>query len=108
MKRERIILFILEKGSLDAEEEIMFDVNEMAKDYAYYSLRGINVSPNNKWVAFGVDTLSRRKYSLFIKNLETGEILKDEILNTTGSSTWANDNKTLLLHTKRRTNPKSR
>ncbi len=84
------------KGSLTADEEIMFDVNEMAKDYAYYALRGINVSPDNKWVAFGIDTLSRRKYTLFVKNLETGEILKDEIPNTTGSSTWANDNKTLF------------
>ncbi|MEZ4874903.1 MAG: S9 family peptidase [Flavobacteriaceae bacterium] len=84
------------KGSLDAKEEIMFNVNEMADGFAYYSLRGINVSPDNKWVAFGVDTLSRRKYTLFIKNLETGEILKDQISNTTGGSTWANDNQTLF------------
>jgi oligopeptidase B len=84
------------KGSLDAEEEIMFNVNEMAKEYTYYSLRGVNVSPDNKWAAFGVDTLSRRQYNIFIKNLETGEILKDEISNTTGSSTWGNDNKTLF------------
>ena len=84
------------KGSLDAPEEILFNVNEMAKDYAYYSLRGVTVSPDNTWAAFAVDTLSRRKYTLHIKNLETGEILKDEILNTTGSATWANDNKTLF------------
>ena len=84
------------KGSLDAEEEIMFNVNEMAEEYAYYSLRGVDVSPDNKWAAFGVDTLSRRQYNIYIKNLETGEILKDEISNTTGSSTWGNDNKTLF------------
>ncbi len=84
------------KGSLDAKEEIMFNVNEMAKEFAYYSLRGVNVSPDNKWAAFGVDTLSRRQYNIYIKNLETGEILKDEIANTTGSSTWGNDNKTLF------------
>lgn len=84
------------KGSLDAPEEILFNVNEMAKEFAYYSLRGVSVSPDNKWAAFAVDTLSRRKYTLHIKNLETGEILKDEILNTTGSATWANDNKTLF------------
>lgn len=84
------------KGSLDAEEEVMFDVNKMAEGYAYYNLKGLNVSPDNKLVAFGVDTLSRRKYTMFIKNLETGEILADEIHNTTGGSTWANDNKTLF------------
>ncbi|MEZ4779476.1 MAG: S9 family peptidase [Flavobacteriaceae bacterium] len=84
------------KGALDAQEEILFNVNDMAQDYAYYSLRGVTVSPDNKWATFGVDTLSRRKYTLFIKNLETGEILKDEIPNTTGSATWANDNKTIF------------
>lgn len=84
------------KGTLDAEEEVMFNVNEMADGYSYYSLRGVNISPDNKWAAFGVDTLSRRKYTLYIKNLETGEILEENIPLTTGSSTWANDNKTLF------------
>lgn len=84
------------KGSLDAEEEVMFNVNDMAEGYAYFSLNGINVSRDNKWAAFGVDSLSRRKYTLFIKNLETGEVLKDQVPNTTGSSTWANDNRTLF------------
>jgi len=89
-------IYSRKKGSLDAEEEILFNVNDMAKDYAYYALGGVNVSPDNKWAAFGVDTLSRRKYTLYIKNLEAGEILDDAITNTTGGSTWANDNKTLF------------
>lgn len=83
------------KGSLDAPEEILFDVNEMAEGFEYYSLGGLNVSPDNKLIAFGVDTLSRRKYTIHIKNLETGEILPEKILTTTGGSTWANDNRTL-------------
>ena len=83
------------KESLDAPEEVMFNVNEMAEGYEYYSLGGLNVSPDNKLVAFGTDTLSRRKYTIRIKNLETGEIYDEEIKNTTGGSTWANDNKTL-------------
>lgn len=89
-------IYARKKGSLDAAEEIMFDVNEMAKEYSYYNLSGLNVSPDNKRVAFGVDTLSRRKYTLQIKDLETGEILKDQILNTSGGSTWANDSNTLF------------
>lgn len=84
------------KGSLDAPEEILFDVNQMAEGFDYYSLGGLNVSPDNKLVAFGVDTLSRRKYTIQIKNLETGEIRPEKIETTTGSSTWANDNKTLF------------
>ena len=93
-------IYSRKKDSLNAEEEIMFDVNTMAEGFSYYNLRGLNVSPDNKWVAFGVDTLSRRKYTIYIKNLETGEILDDAIALTTGTSTWANDNKTLFYTTK--------
>ena len=89
-------IYSRKKGSLNAEEEILFNVNDMAKDHSYYNLRGINVSPDNKWVAFGVDTVSRRQYTLYVKNLETGETLPETIANTTGGSTWANDNETLF------------
>lgn len=88
-------IYSRKKESLDAPEEILFDVNEMAEGFDYYSLGGLNVSPDNKLIAFGVDTLSRRKYTIQIKNLETGEILPLKIETTTGGSTWANDNKTL-------------
>ena len=89
-------IYSRKKDSLDAPEEILFDVNKMAEGYEYYSLGGLNVSNDNKLMAFGVDTLSRRKYTIQIKNLETGEILKEKIETTTGGSTWANDNKTLF------------
>ena len=95
-KGDQYPIYTRKKDSLTAAEEVIVDVNEMAKDYPYYQLRGLNVSPDNKWVAFGVDTLSRRQYILHIKNLETGEILPERIKNTTGGSTWGNDNKTLF------------
>ena len=88
-------IYSRKKGSLDASDELLFDVNQMAEGYSFYNLRGINISPDNKWVAFGVDTLSRRKYMIYIKNLETGAVLPQSISLTSGSSTWANDNKTL-------------
>ncbi|MCK0130727.1 S9 family peptidase [Flavobacteriaceae bacterium F08102] len=84
------------KGSLEAPEEILFDVNEMAKGHEYFSLTGVDVSEDNKWVAFGVDNVSRRQYVLQFKNLETGELSPEKIENTTGSATWANDNKTIF------------
>ena len=84
------------KEHLEAPEEILFNVNKMAEPYDYYSLGGINVSPSNKLAAFAVDTISRRKYTIRVKNLETGEYLPVEIKNTTGGSTWGNDNKTLF------------
>lgn len=89
-------IYARKKETLDAPEEILFDVNELAKDYEYYHLAGLNVSPDNKLIAFAVDTVSRRKYTIRVKNLETGKILPVEIENTTGGSTWANDNRTLF------------
>ncbi|TVZ27783.1 oligopeptidase B [Gillisia sp. Hel_I_86] len=89
-------IYSRKKESLDAPEEILFDVNKMAEGHEYYSLGGLNVSPDNKLIAFGVDTVSRRKYTIQVKNLETGEILNEKIKTTTGGSTWANDNKTLF------------
>lgn len=89
-------IYSRKKETLEAPEELLFNVNEMAKGFDYYSLGGLNVSTDNKLVAFGVDTLSRRKYTLQVKNMETGEIYPDKIENTTGGSTWASDNKTLF------------
>ncbi|MDO6471899.1 S9 family peptidase [Maribacter sp. 1_MG-2023] len=84
------------KQNLEATEEIIFNCNDMAKGHDYFSLGGIAISPNNKLAAFGVDTVSRRQYTLQIKNLETGLILDDKIENTTGGGVWANDNQTLF------------
>ncbi|WP_394906385.1 S9 family peptidase [uncultured Mesonia sp.] len=82
-------------GELDADEEVLFNCNEMAKGNSYFHLTGINVSPNNNLVAYGVDTVSRRKYTLYVKDLVTGEVYPSQIESTTGGSIWANDNKTL-------------
>lgn len=89
-------IYARKKGSLDAKEEIMFDCNEMAKGHSYFQLGGLNISEDNKWAAFGVDTVSRRQYIIQVKNLKTGEILPFKIENTTGGSTWAGDNNTLF------------
>ena len=88
-------LICRKKGSLNAEEEIMLDINKMAEGYEYYAIGGTSISNNNS-IAFGVDTLSRRKYTVFFKNLETGELLDDEIPLTTGGVVWANDNQTVF------------
>ena len=89
-------IYSRKKDSLEANQEIIFDVNQMAKGFDYYQLGGLNISENNKLVVFATDTISRRQYTLRVKNLETGEIYKDIIQNTTGGSVWANDNKTIF------------
>lgn len=89
-------IFARKKGSLSAEEEILFNCNEMAKGHAYFKLGGLSISPDNKFASFGVDIVGRRIYTIQFKNLETGEILADKIENVTGSSVWANDNSTVF------------
>ncbi len=88
------------KGSLSAKEEVLLDVDDLAKGHAYYSATGFSVSPDNKLLAFGVDKVSRRQYTINVKNLETGEIYKDAIVNTEADATWANDNKTIFYTAK--------
>ncbi|WP_299220366.1 S9 family peptidase [uncultured Aquimarina sp.] len=95
-------IYARKKESLDAPEEILFDCNKEAEEHAYFKMVGLNVSPDNTLIAFGVDTVSRRKYTIRIKNLITGEIYPDEIETTTGGSTWAADSKT-LFYTKKDT-----
>lgn len=92
-------IFSRKKGSLTAKEEIMFDCNELAKGHTYFKLGGLSVSLDNKYAAFATDIVGRRIYTLKVKNLETNEILPDEIKNTTGNVTWANDNQTLFYGT---------
>ena len=93
-------IYCRKKGTLDAKEEILINVNELAEGYDYYAAGGLNVSPDNKILAFAEDTLSRRIYTMRFKNLETGEMIDDQIENTTGGGAWANDNKTFFYTSK--------
>ncbi len=100
-------IYARKKNNLESAEEIMFDVNQMAEGYEYYQLGGLSVSPNNQWVAFAVDTVSRRQYNLQFKNLISGEILPEVIPNTTGGTVWAADNKTVFYTKKNPTTLRS-
>lgn len=85
------------KENLEAKAENLLNVNELAKPYDYFNVTGLSVSPNNKILAYNEDTLSRRIYTMRFKNLETGEILPDQIPGIEGyGAAWANDNKTLF------------
>ena len=88
------------KGSLDGQEEILLDENILADGFDYFAIGGRRVSPDNKWLAYGVDTLSRRIYEIHFKNLETGEVLETTIPNSSYGVAWANDNKTVFYTSK--------
>ena len=85
------------KESLDAPEEILHDANKAAVGTTYYAATGLQVTDDNQWMAIGEDVVSRRLYTLRIKNLKTGEYLPESIINTEGGNyAWASDNKTLF------------
>jgi len=85
---------------LDNNEEIILDVNILAEGYDYFAIGGMSVSPDNQWLSYGVDTLSRRFYKIYFKHLISGKVLEQTIPNTTGGVAWANDNKTVFYTSK--------
>jgi len=93
-------IYCRKKGSLESKEEILLNENEMAKGFSYFHIADFSVSPDNKIIAYSVDTLSRRKYTIKFINLETSKLLKDNIPNTSGNIVWANDNKTIFYNVK--------
>ncbi|WP_318483318.1 S9 family peptidase [Photobacterium leiognathi] len=72
---------------------VLLDINELAKNHEYYNVSSLSVSQDENLLAYGEDTVSRRIYTIKVKNLATGEYLADEITGTSGSIAWQNDNK---------------
>jgi len=95
-KNKNYPVYLRRKSDLNSKDQILFDCNLLAEGYEYFNLSNIKISPNNKFAAYSIDTLSRRLYTIRIKNLQTGEVLNDQIINTSGGFAWANDNKTLF------------
>ena len=83
------------KGGLDAPEEVVLDVNEMAKGQKFMSLGAYNVSDDGNLLAYTTDNTGFRQYSLAVKDLRTGKLLPDHA-ERVGSVVWANDNKTIF------------
>jgi oligopeptidase B len=90
-------IYCRKKENLEADVEILLDGNEMGKGKKYFSIGGYEITDNEEIIAYGVDTISRRNYTVRFKNLITGEIYQDQIKNTEGGSyAWAADNKTFF------------
>lgn len=93
-------LYCRKEGSLEAEEEVMLDVNELAAGHSYYQIAGLSIHPNNQKIAFGVDTVSRRIYTIYTKDLVTGAIDIVTENECTGGSTWSADGNYLFYTVK--------
>lgn len=93
-------IYCRKSGSMEAEEEVLLNGNEMAEGHDYFSVGGLTVSDDNKMLAYGVDTVSRRLYTIHFKNLETGEVSSESIPNCSGGGAWAADNSTYFYTVK--------
>jgi oligopeptidase B len=89
-------IYARKRGSLDQPEEIMLDANVLAQGHEFFSIGGWAVSSGQDLLAYAVDTQGRRVHTTYLKNLTTGELLRDVLSNVTENLTWANDNKTLF------------
>ena len=99
-KDKQYPIYCRKKESLDNIEEVLIDANEMSEGYDYFRVGTIEVSPDNKTMAYSIDTLSRRIYNIYFMDLESRKILDKDLPNTSGSITWANDNKTIFYNIK--------
>ena len=100
-------IYCRKKDTMENPEEILMDVNVMAEGHSYYSLGGLSISPDNKYLIFGEDTVSRRIYTLKMKSMETGKLLELNIPGTTGGASWAGDSQTIFYTLKDETTLRS-
>jgi oligopeptidase B len=92
-------LYCRKHNSLEADEEIYLDQNALAEGKKYFDLGNLGVSPDHKLLAYLTDTSGYENYTLFIKNLETGETVKQDIENASDDLVWFGDNEHLLYTT---------
>ncbi|MCK4397349.1 S9 family peptidase [candidate division WOR-3 bacterium] len=88
-------IYCRKKGSLDAEEEILLDQNELAAGHTYFEIGLYKISPNHKFLIYSVDTTGSEIYTLYFKDLDKDELFTEEIPNSGYSAAWANNNKTI-------------
>ena len=86
------------KGTMEATEELLLDLNALAEGHKFLALGGYAVSDDANWLAYSVDTTGYRQHTLYVKDLRTGA-LSNEKIERTGSIVWANDNKTIFYTT---------
>ena len=93
-------IFCRKHHSLEAPEEILLDGNLLAEGHAFFDIGEISLSEDDKLLAYSVDTVSRRIYTVYVKDLTTGELVGEPIENTSGNIVWASDNETLFYGVK--------
>jgi oligopeptidase B len=91
-------IFARKFKSLDSKEQILLNVNQLAKGHAFYTarLQPTSISPNGRFAAWAADTAGRRFFTIRILDMDTNEMLADVIPNVTSNLVWASDNRTVF------------
>jgi len=84
------------RGKLDAPEQVILDENELAKDTDFFALGAAELSPDQRWLVYGVDTTGAEEYTLKVKDLDKNELVGDTVGGAGESVAWANDNRTFF------------
>lgn len=84
------------KGSMEAAEEVLLDVNQLAAGKSFYRIGATELSPDQQWLAYSEDSVGRQQFSIRIKNLSTGELLPDVISGVSPDVVWADDQKSVF------------
>lgn len=93
-------IYCRKKHSLEADEEIILDGNALAEGHAFFDIGEVSLSEDDRLLAYSVDTVSRRIYTVYVKDLTTGELVGEPIMGTSGNVVWASDNQTLFYGVK--------
>ncbi|MGF1515047.1 MAG: S9 family peptidase [Elainellaceae cyanobacterium] len=88
-------IYCRKQGSLEADEAVLLDSNQLAEGKEFFSLGDFEVSPNHKLLAYSTDTSGAERYTLLFKTLETDNLF-DAQINDVGGVAWAKDNKTVF------------
>jgi oligopeptidase B len=99
-EKKQYAIHCRKKGSAQtleaAPEEVLLDSNALAEGHKYFRLGAFTASPDHRLVAYSVDFEGNEMYTVRVKNLDTGELLPDEIPNTSYTLEWAADNATFF------------
>ncbi len=93
-------IYCRKKGDLKAAEEVLIDENKLAEGKSFCQVGSMVVSPDNKLLAFAIDTVGRRQFEVRVKNLGTGNVIGDSIKNVGTSLAWAANNQQLFYAAK--------
>jgi oligopeptidase B len=96
---EQYRIYCRKKGDLEAPEEIILDLNELAAGHDYLEMEMRRMSPNHRYLAYAIDTVGSEYYTIYVKDLEKGIVLDDVIPGFGYTLAWADDNRSVFYTT---------